>query len=102
MARDPGAAREPESTMTLAEARTGSLIDCAKPVIPAELPDISRLSLASEDDLIGEPDAGPPPEISTDGLSLLPAGTGDLRDCAKPVEPAPLPDISGMELKDDR
>ena len=96
------AAEDPVWTMTLAEPRTGSLIDCAKPLVPAELPDISRLSLASENDLISEPDVSRAPKINTDGLSVLPARTGDLRDCAKPVEPAPVPDISGMKLEDDR
>ncbi len=41
-----------------------------------------------------EPDSPPP----AGDPELLPPRTGDLSDCLPPVEPAPLPDISGITL----
>lgn len=84
--------------MTLLPPNTGSLIDCAAEKHPAPLPDISDMTLAaagSDIDLTPAPAAS---EIDTSDLSLNPPNSGSLEDVYVEPEPAPLPDISTLEL----
>ena len=85
-------------TMTLLPANTGSLEECAQEITPQPLPDISHLSLASAGVALDESTEPEPLEIDTDNLSMQPANTGSLEECAKEVEPYPVPDISHLDL----
>lgn len=84
--------------MVLLPPNTGSLIDCATPVEPATIPDISDLSLASPGTVLDETPAPPAADIDTSELHLTPANTGTLEDCQVAKKPAPLPDISQLKL----
>lgn len=84
--------------MVLLPPNTGSLIDCASPVEPAPIPDISELSLASPGAVMDQTPEPPAANIDTSQLQLAPANTGSLEDCQVPREPAPLPDISELKL----
>ncbi len=86
--------------MTLAPPRTGSLEDCAPPSQPAEIPDISGLHLASQQEPLAAQQVVSAPEIDTSGLQLFPANEGDLQDCQQEPPPLPLPDISDLRLLD--
>ncbi len=86
--------------MTLAPPRTGSLADCAPPSEPAEIPDISGLHLASQQEPLAAQPVVSAPEIDTSGLQLFPANEGDLQDCQQDPPPLPLPDISDLRLID--
>ncbi len=88
------------SQMTLAPPRTGSLEDCAPHGRPAEIPDISGLHLASQDEPLAAQPVISAPEIDTSGMQLFPANTGDLQDCQQEPPPLPLPDISDLRLID--
>jgi hypothetical protein len=90
--------QDPDDGLSVLPARSGSLIDCARPVEPVPIPDISGLKLISPDASGPPTDESPPPEIDTDSLDLLPAGTGSLEDCAKPVRSVAIPDISALQL----
>ena len=89
-----------DGDMVLLPPNTGSLIDCAQEVVPEPIPNISSISLAPEGATIDESEEAPPAEIDTSDLTLNPAQTGSLEDCARPVEPTPIPDISQMELEE--
>ncbi len=89
-----------EGDMVLLPPNTGSLIDCAQEVAPQPIPDISSVALAPEGATIDESEEAPPAEIDTSDLTLNPAQSGSLEDCARPVEPTPIPDISQMELEE--
>lgn len=89
-----------EGGMVLLPANSGSLIDCAPPVEPASIPDISGLSLAGPGTTLDETTPPPAAEIDTSELQLSPANTGTLEDCQQPKTPVPLPDISRLKLVD--
>lgn len=82
-----------EEAPTLLPPNTGSLIDCAKEVTPAPIPDISGLDMDQPGTVLDEHEPPPPAEFNTEGLS---ASTGSLEDCRQEVEPAEIPDISGL------
>ncbi len=90
--------KQPSDTLTLLPPRSGSLADCAPTVIPATLPDISNMTLSPVGAAID--DSMPPPllQIDTADLTLAPPDSGSLEGYAKPLEAAPLPDISGLKL----
>ena len=86
---------------TLAAPQTGSLADCARPVVPVPLPDISGLDLAHAGTNLADDAAAPPSAIDTSHLSVAPPNTGSLADC-HPEKPArPIGDISHLALSDD-
>lgn len=99
----PAAAAQPGAPeqMTLLPPRTGSLIDCAPDIVPAPLPDISQLSLASPGALLDESPPAEARHIDTSNLELTPANTGTLEDCQVAKEPAILPDISQLSIVED-
>jgi hypothetical protein len=67
----PQPAAEPAgSGLTLNPANTGSLEDCAPEVIPAEIGDISQISMAAVGTTIDESEPPPPLEIDTSALSI--------------------------------
>ena len=66
--------------MSLLPPKTGSLIDCAPDVIPADIPDISDITLAPPGSMIDETEPPPPLNLNTDDLSLAPAGSATDRD----------------------
>ena len=86
---------------TLSPAQTGSLEDCARPVAPASLPDISGLDLAPTGGNLAEADAPPPPAIDTSRLSVAPPNTGSLEDCRQEKPARPIGDISHLALSED-
>ena len=92
-----GDTSEPE----LLPANTGSLEDCALPVAPMPLPDITHLQLDSPEQPLDDQAPAPPPVIATEHLSATPANTGDLSDCVQEKPARPLPDISQLQLADD-
>ncbi|MES9965517.1 MAG: hypothetical protein ABW116_18475 [Candidatus Sedimenticola sp. 20ELBAFRAG] len=47
---------------------------------------------------VEEEPAAPEPDSGTEAMSLLPPRTGSLEECQPPVEPAPIPDISNLNL----
>jgi hypothetical protein len=86
---------------TLAAPQTGSLADCARPVVPVPLPDISGLDLAQAGTNLANDATVPPSAIDTSHLSVAPPNTGSLEDC-HPEKPArPIGDISHLALSDD-
>jgi hypothetical protein len=89
-----------DGDMVLLPPNTGSLIDCAAEVEAQPIPDTSSVSLAPEGATMDESEAVPPLEVDTSDLSLNPPQSGSLEDCARPVEPTPIPDISAMELEE--
>jgi len=94
-------AEQAESTeLQLLPPMTGTLLECAVPVDPAPIPDISAITLAPQGTPIDESRPAPAPVLNTDDLTLAPAASGTLEDCRVVPEPEPLPDISGMKLVD--
>ncbi len=89
-----------DGDMLLLPPNTGSLIDCAQEVTPEPIPDTSSISLAPEGTTIDESVEALSLEIDTSDLTLNPPQSGSLEDCARPVEPTPIPDISQMELEE--
>ncbi len=87
-------------TLTLLPPNTGSLIDCAKPVTPQPIPDISNMSLASKGSILDESPTVAPVEIDISALTLTPPNTGTLEDCKKDIAPHQIPDISHLNLDD--
>lgn len=79
----------------------GSLIDCAKIVEPVPLPDISVLSMAPTGSNIDEIETAPPADIDTSALSLNPPNTGSLEECHVEPPVAEIPDISQLKLESD-
>ncbi|MCB1903250.1 MAG: hypothetical protein KDI18_03945 [Gammaproteobacteria bacterium] len=84
--------------LTLLPPNTGNLIDCATPVTPTPLPDITGIALAPAGAVIDESDRPPPKHIDTAGLTLALPRTGSLEDCQPVVTAKPIPDISHIEL----
>lgn len=101
-AADPTPTEEPESQgedFTLLPPNTGSLIDCAKPVIPAPVPDTAWIHLAPLGSRLAEEGKeAPPPEVDLRSLSLLPPRTGSLEDCRPAPRPISIPDISHLDF----
>jgi hypothetical protein len=89
-----------DDDMTLLPPRTGSLIDCAKTVEAAEIPDISQIALDSPGTDLDDSEPPPPADIDTSSLQLNPANSGSLEDCYKPPQPKPIPDISRLKIVD--
>ncbi len=92
------AAETPPTTETLTALppKTGSLIDCAPHIRPAELPDISGISLSETGTTLDDTPPPPDAKFDTSDLSVTPAGTGSLEDCQLIKEPVEIPDISGL------
>ncbi|CAK0753541.1 hypothetical protein CCP4SC76_2470008 [Gammaproteobacteria bacterium] len=88
------------AVMTLLPARTGSLATFAPPVNPAALPDISRLNMADPRRPLDETPPPPPLVVDTRGLSV--DSSGSLEAFATRVTPAPIPDISRLNMADPR
>ena len=61
-----------EDKMSLLPPKTGSLIDCAPKIEPAEIPDISDITLAPPGTIIDETEPPPKLNVNTDELSLEP------------------------------
>jgi len=78
--------------------RTGSLADCAPPVEPASIGDISWMRLDVPGVTLDERPEVPEPEFDLSGLSMSEPGSFTLEDCAAPQPPADLPDISHLRL----
>lgn len=79
--------------ITLLPPRTGSLEDCRQEVEPAEIPDISGMSMDQPGITLDEHEPPPPAEFNIEGLSAV---TGSLEEYRQEVEPAEIPDISGL------
>ncbi|MCB1859760.1 MAG: hypothetical protein KDI63_15915 [Gammaproteobacteria bacterium] len=96
----PATTRPDESEpWTLLPPNTGSLIDCAPPVtaLPiAETPGISLAPPGADMDTAEDPQ---PAVIDISGLTMSAPRTGSLEDYQSPVLPAPIPDISALELE---
>jgi hypothetical protein len=86
---------------TLAAPQTGSLADCARPVVPVPLPDISGLDLAQAGTNLADDEAAPLPAIDTSHLSVAPPNTGSLEDYRQEKPARPIGDISHLALSDD-
>ena len=86
---------------TLAAPQTGSLVDCARPVAAAPLPDISSLALAPVGAGLARETAPPPADIDTSHLSVAPPNTGSLEDCRQDKPARPIGDISHLVLDGD-
>lgn len=86
---------------TLAAPQTGSLADCARPVVPVPLPDISGLDLAQAGTNLANDATVPPPAIDTSHLSVAPPNTGSLEDYRQEKPARPIGDISHLALSDD-
>ncbi len=97
---EPEESRPPDDSLSLLPPRTGSLIDCAPRIVVQPLPDISALSLSTQDRNLDESQQAPPPAIDISALSLTPANSGTLEDCVPTRKPAPLPDISNLHLEE--
>ena len=97
---EPKESSSPDGSLTLLPPRTGSLIDCAPKVAAQPLPDISALSLSAQDRYLDESEQAPPLAIDISALSMNPANSGTLEDCASSREPIPLPDISNLQLEE--
>jgi hypothetical protein len=85
---------------TLAPPRTGSLADVAVAKPPAELPDISWMSLAPPGAPVAEPTDVPAVDIDVSHLSMTAPSTGTLEDCRVDEPARPIPDIGHLELAD--
>ncbi len=121
----PASAPTTKDKIELLPAKTGSLIDCAPKVVPAEIPNIDNISLGSNAGSLDNREPPPPANIDTEGLTLNPAhsetfldehtppppavidtgslslsaaNTGTLEDCQRHAEPAEIPDISALEM----
>ncbi len=98
----PEAPEAPEAQddagMTLLPANTGSLIDCAKEVIPQPIPHTVELELSSAGAIMDESAPPPPAEIDTSELSISPANSGSLEEFQQKLDPAEIPDISALDL----
>lgn len=87
-----------EPGLTLLPPRTGSLADCAPEVEATDIPDTDWIEVAAPGATLDLSPPTPPPEVDTSGISLAPAGSGSLEDCAFTRPPRPIPDISHMAL----
>ncbi len=121
----PASTPPTKDEIELLPAKTGSLIDCAPQVVPAEIPNIDGITLGSNtapldsreptppasidtegltlnpphaETTLDERKPPPPAEIDTTGLTLNAANTGSLEDCQQPLEAAKIPDISALEM----
>ena len=96
---DGRTAAESNSAMNLLPPRTGSLIDCAAKVVPADIPDISDMSLSDAGAILDNTPPPAPAVIDTGEMGLAPPRSGSLEDCQPPPAPTPLPDISALRLE---
>jgi hypothetical protein len=87
-----------ETAMTLLPPNTGSLIDCAPTIEPAETPNTDYLTLANSGAVLDESPTPAPVDIDTSELTLAPANSGTLEEYQAKKEPAPLPDISQLRI----
>ncbi len=78
--------------------RTGSLADCAPPVEPPPIGDISWMRLDAPGTTLDERPEAPRLEFDLSGLSMSEPGSFTLEDCAAPRPPVDLPDISHLRL----
>ncbi len=95
----------PEATqegddMSLMPANSGSLIDCATEVTPQPIPNTDELTLSEAGAVMDEQTPPPPATIDTDELSLNPANSGSLIDCATEAAPQPIPNIDELALSE--
>jgi hypothetical protein len=86
------------SDFELLPPRTGSLADCAPPVVPAHIGDISWMRLDAPGVSLDERPEAPQLEFDLSGLSMSEPGNFSLEDCAALQPPADLPDISHLGL----
>lgn len=121
----PSQSREsaPQEALTLSPPNSFDLSDCAVPVTPQEIPDISSLALDKPGGMLDESSPAEPLEIDTDELELdqpgvvleqvttqvptefdtselelNPANQGSLEEYQQTAEPAPLPSINHLDL----
>ena len=66
--------------------------------VQADAPSALETSLAEPGSIIDETPAVPPAEFSTDEFELGPANQGSLEEFAETVIPAPIPDISALDV----
>lgn len=98
---DTSPGNQRDDALTLLPPNTGNLIDCAVPVTPLPLPDITSIALAPAGVVLDESDLPPARTIDTRGLTLAEPNTGSLEDCQPIVEARPIPDIGHIELAQD-
>jgi len=89
------------SQLSAEPANTGTLEDCAEEIEFTQLPDISTMDLSDEGETLDDSSFVEPPDIDTSSLSVAPANTGSLEDCAEEKEAIKIPDISKIKLADD-
>lgn len=85
---------------TLSPPGTGDLADCAVSRPPAELPDISWMSLAPPGTPVADTVDVSPLEIDVSHLSMTAPNAGTLEDCRTDKPARPIPDIGHLELSD--
>jgi len=100
----PAAAEPPDVDLAELSLRpaAGPLVD-ASPPPPALERDTSDLSLRPpEGPLVDPAPEPPPPTVDLSELSLAGPRSGSLEDCAQPVTPATIPDLSHLSLDDQK
>ncbi|TVO75304.1 hypothetical protein [Sedimenticola selenatireducens] len=88
----------PETAMTLLPPNTGSLIDCAPTIEPADIPNTDYLTLANSGAVLDESPTPSPVDIDISELTLAPANSGTLEEYQIKKQAAPLPDISQLRI----
>jgi len=84
--------------MTLLPANTGSLEDCAPPVKPEPIPDISGIGMAAPGVRMDDTPPPQPARIDTGDIDLVPGQDWSLEDCQPPPLPSVMPDLEGLDL----
>jgi hypothetical protein len=84
--------------MTLLPPNTGSLIDCAPTIEPADIPNTDYLTLANSGAVLDESPTPSPVDIDISELTLAPANSGTLEEYQIKKQAAPLPDISQLRI----
>lgn len=89
-----------QSDMSLLPPRSGSLEDCAPQVETRAIPDTDWMKVDAPGTQLDETPQSEPLQVDTSGMTLLPANSGSLDDCADNPTPRQIPDISHMQLAD--
>lgn len=99
-AQDAGAktAAKEEQGLQLLPPGTGSLQDCAVPVTPRAIPDISWMELDLPGALLDEKPVTPPAHIDTSSLSMSAPAGYSLEDCGDTKQARPIPDTDHLSL----
>lgn len=89
-----------DNHLELLPAKTGDLLDCAKPDPVFEQPELSGIHLAPAGTTIDESQPVVTKEIDTHNLSMSDPRTGSLEDIQIKKKDQPIPDISHLHLDD--